>query len=55
MTGPRPDNFERELERRLRVLERGEDVDRRLPSADAIALAAVTIGSFAIVLVAQAL
>lgn len=54
MTRPRPTAFEGELERRLVILERGEDVDRRLPTADKVALATITIGSFAIVLVAQA-
>lgn len=55
MTRPPPNGFEDELERRLTVLAQGKDVDRRLPSADTMALAAITIGSFAVVLIAQAL
>ncbi|NJO55745.1 MAG: hypothetical protein HC834_04595 [Rhodospirillales bacterium] len=47
--------LDRELARRLAILARGEEVDRDLPKADTIALAAITIGSFAIVLIAQAL
>ena len=54
MTRPRPTAFESELVRRLAVLERGEEIDRRLPKADAAALAAITVASFAIVLIAQA-
>lgn len=54
MSRPRPTGFEGELERRLAILSRAEDVDRRLPSADTMALAAITIGSFAVVLIAQA-
>lgn len=55
MTRPPPTAFEVELERRLAFLERGEDVERRLPWADTAALAAITMGSFAIVVLAQAL
>lgn len=55
MTRPRPNGFETELERRLTILAQGEQVDRRLPSADTMALAAITIGSFAVILIAQAL
>ncbi|QPL40763.1 hypothetical protein IT881_06040 [Erythrobacter sp. A30-3] len=55
MSRPRPTAFEGELERRIAILSRGDEVDRRLPVADIWALAALTIGSFAIVLIAQAL
>lgn len=55
MTRQRPTGFEGELERRLAILARGEDVDRRLPSADTMVLAAITIGSFVAVLIAQVL
>lgn len=55
MNRPPPTAFDAELERRLAILARGEEVDRRLPKADAIALAAITVASFAIVLIAQAL
>lgn len=55
MTRPRPSGFEGELERRLAILARGEDKDRRLPWADSAALAAITFGSYAAVLIAQAL
>ncbi|AOL24601.1 hypothetical protein Ga0102493_11468 [Erythrobacter litoralis] len=55
MTRPRPGVFEDELERRLAILSQGEETDRRLPASDAVVLAAITIGSFAVVLVAQAL
>lgn len=54
MTRPPPTPFERELERRLAILSRAKDVDRRLPIADTMALAAITIGSFAVVFIAQA-
>lgn len=54
MTRPRPTAFEGELERRLAILEQGEEADRHLPKADTIALAVITVGSFAIVLIAQA-
>lgn len=54
MTRPRPTAFDGELARRLAILERGEEAERRLPRADTIALAAITAGSFAIVLIAQA-
>lgn len=53
MTRARPTGFEGELERRLAMLERGEDVKRRLPLADTAVLAAITLGSFAAVLIAQ--
>lgn len=55
MTRPRPTGFEGELERRLAILAHGEDMDRRLPAADTMVLAAITMGSFAVVLIAQAL
>lgn len=55
MTRPRSSAFEDELERRLAILSRVEETDRRLPAADKAALAAITIGSFAIVVIAQAL
>jgi len=55
MIRPRPTDFEGELERRLAILAQGEDRDRRLPQADTIALAVITAGCFAIVLIAQAL
>jgi hypothetical protein len=55
LSRPRPTGFEGELERRLAILEQGEDADRRLPRVDTIALAAITAGSFAIVLIAQVL
>jgi hypothetical protein len=55
MTRPRPTAFEGELKRRLAILANGDEADRRLPPADTIALAAITVGSFAIVLIAQAL
>lgn len=54
MTRPRPTGFEGELERRLAILSRGEGTDRRLPPADTAALVAITIGSFVVVLIAQA-
>lgn len=54
MTRPRPTAFEGELERRLAILANGDQADRRLPTADSIALAAITGGCFAIVLIAQA-
>ena len=54
MTRPRPTAFEGELARRLAILERGEAADRRLPGADVALLAAITVASFAIVLIAQA-
>lgn len=54
MTRPRPTGLEGELERRLAILARGEDVDRRLPRADTMVLAAITIGSFGVILIAQA-
>lgn len=55
MTRPRPTAFEGELERRLAILANGDEADRRLSKADSIALAALTAGCFAIVLIAQAL
>ena len=55
MTRPRPTAFEGELERRLAILAQAEQTDRRLPPADTIALAVITAGCFAIVLIAQAL
>lgn len=55
MTRPQPSDFEGELERRLSILSREEETDRRLPSADSAALAAITAGSFVAVLIAQAL
>ena len=55
MTRPQLTALERELERRLAILSRVEETDRRLPAADTAALATITIGSFAIVLIAQAL
>lgn len=54
MTRPRPTAFESELVRRLTILKRGEEIDRRLPGADVALLAAITVASFAIVLIAQA-
>ena len=54
MTHPRPTAFGDELERRLAILAQGEETDRRLPRADTVALAAITAGSFAVVLIAQA-
>jgi hypothetical protein len=54
LTRPRPTAFEGELERRLAILAQDEGADRRLPVADTMALAAITIGSFAVVLIAQA-
>ncbi len=50
--------LEQELGRRLTLLERTEakpPPSRLLPRADTIALAAITFGSFAVVLIAQAL
>lgn len=55
MTRPRPTAFEGELERRLAILSNGEEADRRLPAADGAALAALTIGSFVVVVIAQVL
>jgi hypothetical protein len=55
LTRPRLTGFEGELERRLAILEKGEDADRHLPRPDTIALAAITAGCFAIVLIAQVL
>lgn len=55
MTRPRPTAFEGELERRLAILSRGEETDRRLPAADTAVLAAITIGSFVAVLITQVL
>jgi hypothetical protein len=55
MTRLRTEAFERELERRLAILAAGEETDRRLPRVDAAVLSAITLGSFAAVLVAQAL
>lgn len=55
VTHPRPSAFEGELERRLAILSNGEDTDHRLPSADTAVLAALTIGSFVAVLIAQVL
>lgn len=55
MTRSRSTAFEGELERRLAILAQGEEADRRLPLADTIALAAITAGCFAVVLIAQAL
>lgn len=54
MNDPRPTAFDEELKRRLAILARGEEADRRLPMADAWVLAAITAGSFAIVLIVQA-
>lgn len=54
MTRPRPTAFEGELERRLAILAQDKGADRRLSVADTMALAAITIGSFAVVLIAQA-
>lgn len=47
--------FEGELERRLVILSRIEERDRRLSLADNLVLAAITIGSFVAVLIAQVL
>jgi hypothetical protein len=55
LSRPRPTSFDEELERRLAILARCEEPDRRLPRTDTIALAAITAGCFAIVLIAQAL
>ncbi len=55
MTGPRPTGVEGELERRLKILARAEEPQRRLPFADTMAFAAITIGSFLAVLIAQVL
>lgn len=55
MSRPQPTAFEGELERRLAILAREEETDRRLPWADSAALAAITAGSFVAVLIAQAL
>lgn len=54
MTRPRPTAFDDELERRLAILARMGETGRRLPPVDTVGLAAITIGSFAIVLIAQA-
>lgn len=54
MTRPRRTAFKGELERRLAILAQDEETERRLPPADTIALAAITAGCFAIVLIAQA-
>lgn len=54
MNRPRPTAFEDELERRLAILSLAENAERRLPWADSAALAAITIGSFVAVLIAQA-
>ena len=51
---PEP-SLEEELERRLALLSRGEPIDRRLPPADTLALAAITVGSFVLAISAQAL
>lgn len=53
MTRPRLTALEGELERRLAILSNTEETDRRLPRADTAALAALTIGSFVAVLIAQ--
>ena len=50
----RPSAFEAELARRLAVLSRGEGGHRRLPASDMAALAAITVGAFVLVLLAQA-
>lgn len=55
MKGPRPTGVEDELERRLTVLAHVKETHRRLPLADAMALTAITIGSFVAVLIAQVL
>lgn len=55
MTRQRPTAFEGELERRLMILSRADSAERRLPWADSAALAAITIGSFVAVLMAQVL
>jgi hypothetical protein len=55
MTGPPPTAVERELERRLIILTSAEEPHRRLPFADTMALAAITISSFLAVLIAQML
>jgi hypothetical protein len=55
MTRPRPTAFEGELKRRLAILANGDEADRRLPTTDTFALAAITAGCFAVVLTAQAL
>ena len=47
--------IEQELERRLALLPYDDKADRRLPQLDTLILAALTIGSLVIVLVAQAL
>lgn len=54
MTRPRPTALEGELERRLAILSQDEGAHRRLPLADTMALVAITIGSFLVVLIAQA-
>lgn len=54
MISKRPTAFDGELDRRLVILSRGEEIDRRLPKADSAALAAITIGAFLVVLIAQA-
>jgi hypothetical protein len=53
MTRPQLTAFERELERRLAILSCEKETDRRLPAADTAALATITIGSFAIILIVQ--
>ena len=53
MTEPRPTGVEGELERRLNVLAREKETQRRLPLADTMALSAITIGSFVAVLMSQ--
>ncbi|MEE4152630.1 MAG: hypothetical protein V2I27_00570 [Erythrobacter sp.] len=55
MTRLRTTGFEAELEGRLAILAQGDGCDRRLPKADTIALAVITAGCFAVVLIAQAL
>jgi hypothetical protein len=54
MTRPRATAFEQELERRLALLSREAETDRRLPRGDRLVLAAFTFGSFAAVLIVQA-
>lgn len=54
MTRPPAPSFTEELERRLAILLEGKEMDRRLPVSDTAVLAAITTGSFAVVLIAQA-
>lgn len=55
MTRPRPTAFEGELEHRLAILAHCENTERRLPQADSLALVAITMTSFAVVIIAQTL